>query len=518
MLIPNKFNGFHGGVRRCFGGGGGGGGGDGGDASSAANGGDGIGGTGTGVGDGGVGGGVGGVGGGVGGGGGGDAGGGGGNTANTSTNTNTANTGVNNNFGSVTGMNFGNTGNTAGTSTIPSNNLNLQNMYGKPYNQSGQQYNALLQQGYTGNDIRNALTTNGKPVSDSDYGFLVQNAGMTSPTNRPFAGSDQFFQPVYNTSYQNYARPATQFDVSTYGTQPVNSPLLNQTSRGNVNSALNTFYNTNYRDNPQGASMSDTLDFMREKGINRNDFQSWGGVNNYGPQTSAPSMQTQMQQQFNPYSNNSGFNGQLMTAGYGGFGSPMGGLSPFVTNPMYQMQSPFSFQQSNYRPQMQTPFSFQQPSYQGPFTGYSPMSNPYSSQQSYQPSYQQQSFQQPQQYNPYKQYEQSLGSYNPYQMQSPFSYQQPSSGGYSSYGRGNFIPDAPLSEGMMGTMGGTGYDPVTGRMDLGTAGGSGQYTPAPARSSGPTTPIVGRSSGFRGTPNVMRRAEGGIASLMDDVE
>jgi hypothetical protein len=114
-------------------------------------------------------------------------------------------------------------------------------------------------------------------------------------------------------------------------------------------------------------------------------------------------MQAQSQQPFNPYSNNSGFNGQLMTAGYGGFGSPMGGLSPYVTNPMYQMQSPFSYQ-----PQ-----------------------------------------------------------YNPYQMQSPFSYQQP-------------MP---------------------------------QRT-----SSGPSQAIVGRSSQMRGTPNVMRRAEGGIASLMDDVE
>jgi hypothetical protein len=59
--------------------------------------------------------------------------------------------------------------------------------------------------------------------------------------------------------------------------------------------------------------------------------------------------------------------------------------------------------------------------------------------------------------------------YNPYQMQSPFSYQQPA--------------------------------------------------PMPQRtSSGPSQAIVGRSSQMRGTPNVMRRAEGGIASLMDDVE
>jgi hypothetical protein len=112
-------------------------------------------------------------------------------------------------------------------------------------------------------------------------------------------------------------------------------------------------------------------------------------------------------------------------------------------------------------------------------------------------------------------------------MQSPFSYQQPSyqpsyqpvqQPYYGGMGGNNFIPDAPLPEGMMGTMGGTGYDPMTGRMDLGTAGGSGQYTPAPPRSSGPRQAIVGRSSQSRGTPNVMRRAKGGIMSLMDDEE
>ena len=216
MIIPSKFNGFHEGVRRCFGGGGGDGGG--GDAASAANGGDGIGGMGTGVGDG------------PGPGPGPGPGAPGGDGTNydytSTTNRNTGNTGnttFNPNRGVVTGMNFTG-GNTAGTSTIPSNNLNLRNMGGMRYDQAGSQYNALLQQGFTGNDIRNALTTQGRPVSDSDYGMLVQNAGMTSPTGRPMAGSDQFFQPVYNTSYQNYARPATQFDVSSYGTQPSNSP------------------------------------------------------------------------------------------------------------------------------------------------------------------------------------------------------------------------------------------------------------------------------------------------------
>jgi len=406
MLIPNKFSGFYGGVRRCFGGGGGGGGGDGGDggtgdAASAAGGavGPGASGTGNGTGDGG------GSGPGVGGGGPNDV-----YTLPTNINvTNTGNTTFNPNRGSVTGMNFTGSGNTAGTSTIPRNNLNLQNMYGVPYNQSGQQYNALLQQGFTGNDIRNALTTNGRPVSDSDYGFLVQDAAMKSPTSRPFAGSDQFFQPVYNSSYMNYARPATQFDTSTYGTQPVYSPARAYNDRNSGSAAggrqvVNNAIGNYFQQNPN-SDINSTLAAMRGSGINRTDIQSFGGYNNYGPQMTMPSMQAQAQQPFNPYSNNSGFNGQLMTAGYGGFGSPMGGLSPYVTNPMYQMQSPFSYQ-----PQ-----------------------------------------------------------YNSYQMQSPFSYQQPA--------------------------------------------------PMPQRtSSGPSQAIVGRSSQMRGTPNVMRRAEGGIASLMDDVE
>ena len=66
--------------------------------------------------------------------------------------------------------------------------------------------------------------------------------------------------------------------------------------------------------------------------------------------------------------------------------------------------------------------------------------------------------------------------FNPYtnQYQSPFSYQQP----MQQY-----------------------QQPVAQRM-----------------SSGPSQAIVGRSSQMRGTPNVMRRAEGGIASLLDNDE
>ena len=368
MIIPSKFNGFHGGVRRCFGGGGGGGGGDGGqggdggtgDAASAAGGavGPGASGTGNGSGDGG----------------GSGPGPGGPNDVYTPAYTNAANTGVSTNRGNVTGMNLSNT-NTGGF-----NNSSVNTMQ-----------------------------------------------GVNPATTRPYPGSDQFFQPVYNSSYMNYARPATQFDTSTYGTQPVYSPARAWNDRNSGSAAggqqvVNNAISNYFQQNPN-SDINSTLAAMRGVGINRTDIQAAGGYNNYGPQTSAPSMQTQMQQQFNPYSNNSGFNGQLMTAGYGGFGSPMGGLSPYATNP-------FSYQQQSYQPQMQ-------------------MQNPYSYQQ---PSYQQQ--------------------YNPYQMQSPFSFQQPMQ----------------------------------------------QAQPVIPRSSGPSQAIVGRSSQMRGTPNVMRRAEGGIASLVDDVE
>jgi len=296
----------------------------------------------------------------------------------------------------------------------------LQSMKGVPWEKSGSGYNSLLNQGFTSDQIRSASTDMyGKP-SEANWSSMVQNAGMTSPTGRPVAGSDQFYQPVYNTSYQNYARPATQFDVSTYGTQPVQSPAsASGMSRSNINNAIGNYFQQN-----PNSTMSDTLNAMRGSGINRTDIQSFGGYNNYGPQMSMP----QTQQPFNPYTNSSGFGG-----GFGGGFSSMGGYGQ-------QMQSPFSFQQPSYQPQMQmqTPFSYQQ--------------------QSYQPSYQQQS------------YQPSYGGYSDYGMQTPFNYQQP----------------AP--------------------------------PPPPQRtSSGPTTPIVGRSAGFRGTPNVMRRAEGGIASLMDDV-
>lgn len=372
MIIPSKFNGFHDGVRRCFGGGGGGGG-DGGPSDVYA--------PPT-------------------------------STTNTTPN-NTTNPNANASF-----ANFGSTGVYGGPGVSTTQGMaTLGAAKGTPWGQSGAYYNDLLNQGFSSNQIRNSASTMYGAPSDANWGAMVQNAGMNSPTGRPMAGSDQFFQPVYNTSYQNYANPLTAFNVSTYGTTPARS---NASQWWQGQGATDQQYMDRLRSQApmaQNMNIGELAQNMQQFGISPSDMQAAGsyGGSTYGgfnPGISMPQMQTP----FNPYA-----------AGYG-----------------QQMQSPFSFQQPSYQPQMQSPFSFQQPSYQ----------------QSYQPSY------------------------------------QSSYGGYGSYG-GDFGGGVNM------------YTPVTQQ----------PAQPMPQRtSSGPTSPIVSRSAGFRGTPNVMRRAEGGIASLMDDVE
>lgn len=131
-------------------------------------------------------------------------------------------------------------------------------------------------------------------------------------------------------------------------------------------------------------------------------------------------------------------------------------------------------------------------------------------------------------------------------MQTPFSMfgGQMQGGGYGMYGMNNpFSPysntflNAPVNLNRMGQADKVGF--YQNAMDRGfndqqvynqTSGLFGYQSPqdwsylqnqamqmqSPFRSSGPTQPIVSRSAQMRGTPNVMRRAEGGIASLVGD--
>jgi len=316
---------------------------------------------------------------------------------------------------------------TTGTSIIAPDNPTLKAMQatGQPYDKLGGYYNSFLQQGYSDSAIRNALQSQGQrggpsqPVSDSDYELLVQNAGMTSPTGRPFAGSGQFTQPVYNSQYQNYTNPLTTFNVSNYGTNPGMSRSMQAATAPGAGGAGAYYQHLQGYGNLLGTqgdrnNINTLMNDMRQYGISAQDLQS---ASSYTPP----------QQQYNPFSYQ-----QPQSMGYA---DPYSGRATGLANP------------TNYANQR-----FQQ-------------------QQQYNPYQQQQ-----QQYNPFGYQQQQ---YNPYQQQqySPFSYQQQYNP-YDSY-------------------------PQTY-----------QQQPVVPTSSGPTSPIVGRSSGFRGTPNVMRRAEGGIAGIL----
>jgi len=138
----------------------------------------------------------------------------------------------------------------------------------------------------------------------------------------------------------------------------------------------------------------------------------------------------------------------------------------------------------------------------------------------YQPQYQNYSMTNPMGVS---QYGQGFGGYNPYvmQMQTPFN---PYSGRYD-YGMQTpfsmgpaYGMQAPFS---MGPDYGMQANQPGGQFGQ-ALGGSPSPTPLqqqqqPQANYGSSQPIFSRSAGMRGTPNVMmRRAEGGIASLMDN--
>ena len=355
--------------------------------------------------------------------------------------------------------------------------------------------------GYGSDNTSNNSTI--KPVNPTPVNPTPVNP---TPVTPPPANSN-----IYKSQYQNYARPTTQFSTSLYGTQPMNSPAFNSgMSRGNINQTIGNFYQTN----PKGynADASSVLDFMRSSGVNREDFQAYGGLNNYGPQMSMPQAQTQ--QPFNPYTNSS----QQYNRFYGGQSieyPQQQQYSPFGYQPQQQQQqyNPFSYGggQQFVQPQMNNPFSYQ-PQQQQQFNQFRPgQSIEYPQQQQFNP-YQQQP--QQQQYNPYQQqqynpYQQQ--QYNPYQQQqqyNPFSYQQPQ-------------PPPPFM-GMTSPVGQQpqqsfgGYEQIQGQQASNAPFGSAlqQLKSTMPTSSGPSQAIYGRSSGARGTPNVMRRAEGGIVGIL----
>jgi hypothetical protein len=148
---------------------------------------------------------------------------------------------------------------------------------------------------------------------------------------------------------------------------------------------------------------------------------------------------------------------------YSGQGNPypQQQFNPFTN----QYQTPFSYQQPQYQQQqMQTPFSYQPPATQ-------PAPQP----------------------------------------QTPFSYQTSTGQPNKNYGLSYSAP-MQLPQYV--------YDTIRDVNSYQSQPVQAYQSPRamPATSSGPSQAIVGRSSQMRGTPNVMRRAEGGITSLLDNDE
>lgn len=96
----------------------------------------------------------------------------------------------------------------------------------QPQTMTGQIYNQNLQSGMTDAQMRTMRSGPGQDspflynsTSPNQWNDAVTQAGMTSPTGRPLAGSAQFFQPVYQPQYQDYSM-GNRMGVSQFGQQP----------------------------------------------------------------------------------------------------------------------------------------------------------------------------------------------------------------------------------------------------------------------------------------------------------
>lgn len=83
--------------------------------------------------------------------------------------------------------------------------------------QKGQAYNQLLSQGFNDAAIRSSADTLFGAQSNPDWNSLVQQGGMQA--GRPLPGSAQFYQPQYQSQYQNY-NTGNPMGVSQYGQTP----------------------------------------------------------------------------------------------------------------------------------------------------------------------------------------------------------------------------------------------------------------------------------------------------------
>jgi hypothetical protein len=343
----------------------------------------------------------------------------------------------------------------------------------QPQTMTAQIYNQNLQSGMTDEQMRTMRTGPGKDApflynstSPNQWNEAVTQAGMQSPTGRPLAGSAQFYQPVYQSQYQNY-NMGNPMGVSQYGQQPSFGPGFSGGFGGGFSGG----------------------------------FGGGGFSGGFMPQMQQPTM----------------FGGQMQGGGYGQFGmnNPFSPFSNSFLNMdpnlnrgtvadkanMYRNAIQSGFGDQQIRGQAEGLFGQQTPQAWGYLQGSAMGMTPGLQQQSEQDKigfYQgarNQGFNDQTIRNAANQ---MIGN----QSQSDWSYLQNKSGyggGFGGYGN-QFMPQMQNPYSYQPTQTPTPYQPPMART-----------------SSGPSQAIVGRSSQMRGTPNVMRRAEGGITSLMDEV-
>jgi hypothetical protein len=172
----------------------------------------------------------------------------------------------------------------------------------------------------SGNSYRPSTLDYSRPIYDPNYADNITG----------YQQSSQFYQPIYQPQYNNYANPLTAGSVAAYGTNPgPSSGYLAATAQGGQ--GLDNYYQSLRAFGAQQSSQPYGMDYAtfnparKQLGANQADLMS---AYQYNPQ-----------QQFG-----------------GGYGGGFGGFGGFGGNFMPQMQTPFN----PYMNQYQSPFSYQQ--------------------------------------------------------------------------------------------------------------------------------------------------------------
>jgi len=367
--------------------------------------------------------------------------------------------------------------------------------------QKGGLYNNMLSQGFNDDQIRSSADTLFGKQSNSDWSQLAQYAGQQSPTGRPLPGSAQFYQPVYQSQYQNL-NTGNRMGVSQYGqnmggfgggfTPQTQQPTMfgGQMQGGGygqfgMNNPFSPFSNSflNMDPNLNRGTVADKANMYRnaiQSGFGDQQIynqatglfgqqspQAWGFLQGSAMGMTPGLGQGSEQDKIGFYqgARNQGFNDQtIRNAANQMIGNQSQGDWSYLQNRSGFGGGAGGFG-NQFMPQMQTPFSQQ------------------SMQQSQRDYFAAKARGEPVASEPPGMDGRLMG------MQTPFSYGPPQLPSYVS-------------------------DTISGLSQYKSQ--PVQAYQSPFRSSGPSQAIVGRSSQMRGTPNVMRRAEGGIASLMDE--